>query len=287
MAFRSVRFDSAPKTSWNAFPGDRPSPWRLIVAGAAIVAMLLGMAAWYASGAQQGDATERDPATLCLLRAPASRAELTLLDQTDALAAGAGQHFTRLINHVRDTLPRNGRLTIVPFGGDLGQPLAVAFDICSPGKGAEADTLSEGAVRLQRDYETRFVAPLSKAAAELAVPRESNQSPIADQILRAANDPTIGWRGEERILNLMTDGLENTPASPIYTSGKIVLPPPPSDLLRGVTVNYFELASARNSALQTPVVRAAWKAWFEAAGAKVNMYAPGYAVPAWGVPAER
>jgi hypothetical protein len=253
-----------------------------MAAGLAIAAMTAGVAGWYAVGVRADHENVRHPVTMCLMNAPTPWAELTLLDQTDALAAGAGQRFTRLIRHLRDTLPRNGRLTIVPFGGDLGQSLQVVFDVCSPGRGSEANQLTEGALPLQRDYEALFLSPLDAKAAELTAPLESPQSPITAQILRAANDPTIGWKGEKRILNLLTDGLENTAKSGIYKGGKIHLETPPPDLLKGVTVNYFELTSARHSALQTPAVRAAWKAWFEAAGAaRVNMYAPGYSTPAW------
>lgn len=281
MAFRSMRFDRASGSAWNDFSDVRDSPWRGIVAGAAIFLMIGAIAGWLIIGSKEEYASERDPVTLCLLHGQTPKAELTLLDQTDALAADAGQHFTRLIGHIRDTLPRNGRLTIVPFGGDLGQPLDVAFDICSPGRGAEANQLAEGSARLQRTYDAKFSGPLNAVAASLVTPRESDQSPIAAQILRATNDPSINWQGEERVLNLLTDGLENTPESHIYRGGAVHLPPPPPDLLRGVTVNYFELTSAKHHELQTVAVRAAWKAWFEAAGAKVNLYAPGFAAPVW------
>lgn len=275
MAFRSMRFDGAQRV-----PGfdirQTGGIWRTVLSIAAIMAMIVAIAGWYAVGSRHDYAGERDAQTLCLLHGATPRAELTLLDQTDALAAGSGQHFTRLANHIRDTLPRNGRLTIVPFGGDLGQPLEVAFDICSPGRGSEAEGLTEGTSKIQRDYEARFLAPLKSAEAQLTAPRESNQSPIAAQIMRAVNDPTIGWTGEQRVLNILTDGLENTTGSKVYLDGQVHLPPPPPELLRGVTVNYYELASAKHSALQTNAVRTAWKAWFEEAGAQVNMYAPGF-----------
>ena len=281
MAFRSVRFDG-PRPTFSGLPDDEGgSGWRRILVVAAIVIMLAGVAAWYAAGVRSDYQGKRDSATLCLVHAPTPRAELTLLDQTDALAAGAGTRFTRLIRHIRDTLPRNGRLTIVPFGGDLGRSLEVSFDVCSPGRGSEANELTEGRLPLQREYEARFQIPLDRAARELSMPRESGRSPITAQILRAINDPAIPWRGEEKVINLLTDGLENTAESPVYRDGVVRLPPPPRELLRDVTVNYFELASARHSALQTSAVRAAWKAWFEAAGARVNMYAPGYSAPGW------
>lgn len=279
MAFRSIRFDGRSRV--RASLPDENGAWRGIVAAMAILVMLAGLAGWYAYGARSDYLNDRDQTTLCLVHSPTPRAELTLLDQTDPLAADSGQRFTRLIRHIRDALPRNGRLTIVPFNGNSGQSLEVVFDICSPGRGAEADQLTEGALRVQRDYVARFEEPLDRAAAALTVRRESPQSPIVLQILRAVNDPSIGWRGEDRVLNLLTDGLENTAESMVYRDGIVRLPAPPPNLLRGVTVNYYELVSARHSALQTPAVRAAWKAWFEAAGARVNMYVTGNTAPGW------
>lgn len=280
MAFRSMRFDRPVVRSWDN-PSESGGLWRVIAAATAIAFMLIGMGVWFTLGTRHDYANERDAKTFCLLHAASPRAELTMLDQTDSLAADSGQYFMRLVTHIRETLPRNGRLAIVPFSGDLGAPLIVVFDVCSPGRGSEADQVSEGALKMQRDYEALFARPLENVARALAAPRESAQSPIAAQILRAANDPTIGWSGKDRVLNLMTDGLENTATSRVYADGVLHLPPPPPELLRGVTVNYYELASARHSNLQTPPVRVAWKAWFEAAGATVNMYAPGYAVPRW------
>jgi hypothetical protein len=279
MAFRPTRFDSLNSPARRHVREEGDNIWRTIIASAAIAIVFVGIAAWYVIGARSDYVGERDKATLCLLHAQTPRAELTLLDQTDALAAGAGQRFARLIRHIRETLPRNGRLTIVPFGGDLGQSLQVAFDVCSPGLGSEADQLTEPVLRVQRDYEARFLTPLDETAAGLIVPRESDQSPIAAQILRAVNDPAIGWVGKERVLNLLTDGLENTAESHVYKDGIVILPPASANILRNVTVNYFELASAQHSALQTPATRATWKAWLEARGANVIMYAPGYATP--------
>ena len=87
----------------------------------------------------------------------------------------------------------------------------MVFDVCSPGRGAEANELTEGALPVQRAYEARFLAPLDKAAESLTIPHESAQSPIAAQIMRAASDPAIGWSGEERVLNLLSDGLDEHP----------------------------------------------------------------------------
>ena len=116
MAFRPIRFDGRPAPLRRSDEGGGAR--RTIFAGAAIVIMLAAVAIWYVLAARSDHAGSRDPATMRLLNAPTPRAELTLLDQTDPLAAGAGQHFTRLMGHIRETLPRNGRLTIVTFGGE-------------------------------------------------------------------------------------------------------------------------------------------------------------------------
>lgn len=222
---------------------------------------------------------DRDPATLCVADTSPPRAELTLLDTTDRLAADSGTQLEWLLRRIGDDLPRGGRLTIVPLNGDLGRPAEPAFDACSPGRRSEANSLLEGGARLQRDYDQRFEKPLEAVVRKISRDRPSTRSPIAAQIVRTVTDPVIDWKGDKRVLNIVTDGLENGRGSSAYGSGPVRLPQAPPELLRGVTVNYYELTNSSRHKLQTSEVRNAWKTWLEEAGGTVNMYAPGYPPP--------
>lgn len=247
------------------------------LAWAGVAALVVAAAVFVTSG-QKADALNRRDEAHCLVNRPTPVAVLTLLDQTDTLGRDAGKRFDDLMAATLRRLPRNGRLTIVPFGGDLGQSLASQFSACSPGKKGDADPWSEAADDVQWDYENTFLKPLSQVSARLLDARPSGRSPIAEQIERAVSDTAIMWEGQHRELVVMTDGLQFTAGSPIYTGGKFKLPDAPPALLRGVTVRYVELANPTHSELQTAELRKAWEAWFIAAGAeKVIMVAPGYA----------
>ena len=257
--------------------------WILAIASA-VVAML----SWtlLADRARRGVA--RDPDSLCRLQAPPPAQALVLLDQTDTLAGDSGTRFLRLLRRIKTELPKNGRLTIVPFGGDLGASLAPVFDICSPGSGREADELIEGRATVQQLYDRKFAGRLDRVAEMLQAPRTSAMSPIAEQIERALNDPAIPFSAARRDLYIFTDGLQHTPNSRIYRGAELVLPDPPAGLLRGIRVHYVELANARHPELQRDPVRETWRRWLEGAGGQVSMYAPGYAAPiAFAEPPER
>lgn len=246
----------------------------------ALAAMAAGVGAWMVASDAHSRASLREERTLCLIHSTPPVAVLTMIDVTDPLAAGSGERFAGLLREARLALPRDGRFTVVPFNGELGGSLSPAFDRCSPGRGVEADEFMEGQNSVQRNYDREFVRVLDRAGRRVASAEASDFSPIAAQVMRAVNDPAIRWVGGRRELSIYTDGLEHTSQSRIYSGAPIRLPTPPPDLLRGVTVNFVELANPRFSHLQTPAVREAWRRWFEAAGAeRINMRAEGYATP--------
>ena len=283
IGFKSIRQVSRHRTSFGASQAPDPGAReRLTIILAALGLLLIAGAyvAWTAVRSARDTADMRDPRTLCLANRPTPVADLVALDVTDTLASDAGARFTSLMRNVQDQLPRNGRLIIVPFGGNVGAPLQPAFDTCSPGKGDEADPMWEGKRRVERDYAARFERPLDSVASELLKIEPTGRSPIVEQLERMVADPAIAWRGETRRLTILTDGLEFTANSPVYTTGKVSLAQPPPTLLAGVEVNYVELTNPQHTALQTAALRAAWERWFRAAGAsRVNMYAPGYPPP--------
>jgi hypothetical protein len=247
-------------------------------AGAGIVIMLVLMALWMVGTSRVEEATARNDQTFCLLNRQPPAAYLLMLDLTDTLARDSGKRFDNLRAVLLDELPRNGRLTVVPFGGDLGQSLVAKFSACSPGRREDVDGWRESADDAQWNYDENFRKPLDKIAQELLDEHTSPSSPIAEQIERAVGDPAIVWRGDKRVLIVMSDGLQNTKDSRIYRGAPIALPEPPENLLSGVHVRYIELANAKHSALQTKEVREAWRRWFVAAGAaEVEMDARGYA----------
>jgi hypothetical protein len=242
--------------------------------------MVMGAGGWSLVAARHDDANARDPATLCPRRGEPPTATLVLIDGTDPLAKANGARFVALMNRLRDETPRNGRLIVAAFDGDLGHPLDVKFDWCSPGKGSETNAVFEGPNAADRSYREHFAAPLDRAIKSLADTQTSPRSPIAEQVIRAVNDPALPWRAPHRSLVVLSDGIENTPAMSPYRGDRFVLPMAPPRLLSGVAVSYIELDTPRDSALQTPEARHTWAQWFTNAGATdLKMFAPGYPPP--------
>ncbi len=239
------------------------------IAGVIFLILLLGAVAVGALRKHLMHERASNPETLCRLNQPVTQAVLVLVDSTDPLAQDNAPRFRALIHQTRDVLPRFGRLTITAFDDDLARPLTPSFDVCSPGRRAEADARFEGASLLQATYDSRFGAPLDETIRRLTSARSAPRSPIAAQIERATS--IDGWRGENRKLVILSDGLQNASRS-VYRTGRVDLAAPTNRFLEGVEVEFIELPNPRDLGLQTAQGRTAWKGWLEAAGAASVSY---------------
>ncbi len=268
--------DLSPERPAPRFRAGLLSTW---LAVAAMILMAVGAGGWTYLASRRDFASERDPATHCLTHIAAPTATLVLVDGTDPLAQANGARFVAVMDRLRQATPRNGRLIVATFDGDLGHPLDVKFDWCSPGRADEADPVFEGPVQVDRAYTEGFRAPLDRAVAAMAVTATAPHSPVAEQIARAVGDASLPWRGHRRNLVVLTDGLENTETMSPYRGDRFALPPAIPSLLDGVNVSFIELPNARDSRLQTGRVRAAWARWLTDSGGQVKMFAPGYPPP--------
>lgn len=260
-------------------PRFSPDTIRIALWSVVIFASGLGMIGFVLNRAEADRRARIDPVTLCSTYAASPKASLMLVDQTDPLARDDAANFTAMVRSVASSMRRNDRLTIVPFDGDLGRTPSAIFDTCSPGNADEVDDVQEGRRPARERFKAKFMDPLTDQMNTLMKSVHSPRSPIARQIERIATSPAIGWQGRERELILITDGLENTDDSPIYADGTIKLPTLTPGLLKGIKVKYYLLANAKRSDLQLNQVQAAWKAWLEAEGATVEIYAPGFVPP--------
>jgi hypothetical protein len=212
---------------------------------------------------------ETDKQTGCLTTRTTPQAALFLIDSTDRLTPENAKHVIDTIIDDEADLPDYSRLVIVPFGDDTAAPLTPVFSRCLPGRKARLDQNQHAVDATNQEFQTS----LDKLRDSLASLPPSKSSPIAAQIVRAASDPVLQWRGEKRTMVVVTDGLESS----IYWSRDLKLPDPPANLLSGVDVEYVELGNAKANKLQSDQMRQQWRAWFEKAGASVRMTAPGYA----------
>ncbi|RYE02431.1 MAG: hypothetical protein EOP61_08705 [Sphingomonadales bacterium] len=241
--------------------------WAVPVAGALVLA-----GAAYGGWSYFGVMKQRevDAETGCLANAPTPQAVVFLVDETDHLSHENAIRIQSRIHDAVMTMPRYSRVTIVPFGGDTAAPLLPIFNKCLPGRSSTA-RIDEGGLLLEEEYKV-FDAALNTMVSQLEKLPDSRTSPITEQIVRAASDPQLHWQGKARTMVIMTDGLESS----IYWTRNLKLADPPAELLRDVSVEYFEIGNAKGNRFQTPQMRLEWKSWLERAGANVRITAPGY-----------
>lgn len=243
------------------------------IVGGSLLALAACVGAFTAVRAYQVRDHERevDRATGCLLNSETPKALLVMVDTTDPLVQESGLRLKSAIMDAVGELPRYSRVTLIAFGNQLAEPLAVRFDGCLPGRRDDA-AWDEGGGYLEHQHR-KFETEVQRVVQSLDNLPSASSSPIAEQVIRAASDRVLHWEGARRGLLLVTDGLQTS----VYAQSEARIPAPPESILRGVEVEFFEVGNARDQSLQTPEMRTAWANWFKSAGATVTMSAPGYA----------
>lgn len=212
-----------------------------------------------------------DATTMCAVNQAVARTTIVAVDRTDALTFANAPKFQRMMIGLGAYAERGERLAIVPFADDTGAPLNPVFDVCTPGRGTDADTLTESRAILEAKFEERFATPLEAAIRDLTTAATAPRSPITRQIERLARDRTLTAPGAALRLIVVSDFLENTEENSVYArGGAFVLPPPRDRFLEGVRVQMVELGNSRDSRHQTEALRQQWIAWFQAAGATIE-----------------
>ena len=243
------------------------------IAGGSLLALAACVGAFTAVRAYQHRHHERqvDRATGCLLNSETPKALLVMVDTTDPLVQDSGLRLKTAIMDAVGELPRYSRVTLIAFGNQLAEPLAIKFDGCLPGRRDDAGW-DEGGGFLEFQHR-KFESEVQRVIQSLDNLPPASSSPIAEQVIRAASDRTLHWESARRELLLVSDGLQTS----VYTRTQVRLPAPPDGILNSVEVEFFEVGNARDQSLQTPAMRTAWADWFKTAGATVTMSAPGYA----------
>lgn len=242
------------------------------IAGGSLLALAACVGAFTGFRVYQERHHERevDRKTACLLNSDTPKALLVMIDTTDPLTRESLPRLKTAITDTVSALPRYSRVTLVSFGNRLADPLTVKFDGCLPGQRDDAGW-DEGGGYLEHQHH-KFEVEVQRVVQSLEKLPPANSSPIAEQVIRAASDRVLHWKGSRRGLLLVTDGLQTS----MYVDGQARLPAVSSNLLKGVEVEFFEVGNARDQSLQTPSMRTAWADWFKSAGATVTMSAPGY-----------
>lgn len=184
----------------------------LIIFGVSVVFLLL-FALTYRLKAS---ADNFDSMTLCPNNGDYPVVKL-LIDKTDPWEKRDRQRLANIIRRIKDRLAEHERLSIFVLDETGTYSPSPVFDMCSPGRGDQANSLYENPRLIQSKFEEKFAAPLDNMLDELLRPGTAPQSPILETV--------IGLRGSERNVRLVvvSDMMQNTEALSLYRKQAVAI----------------------------------------------------------------
>lgn len=137
---------------------------------------------------------------------PVTENAVIVLDQSEKVALQTRKEIvSRALLHVENTVKPNARVTVFSVSDVSRQNLAPIFSLCKPRK--DGNRLVESARTMEKDYQTKFIEPLTKALNVDAY--DSKESPIAQALIDISLTQYL--RGERNSLLVFSDMLENVP----------------------------------------------------------------------------
>jgi hypothetical protein len=153
----------------------------------------------------------RHTSSKCLVGTALNAHKIFVLDLTDPLSESTWQETREKIEASRDSLPANGKLTIVRIDpSNPFKPLEL-FSKCVTPKPSGQDTWTETASYEMRAWREEYAMPLTKIITESATVPSAEPSPILETIT------ALTWRGDfradvkERQLILVSDLVQHDP----------------------------------------------------------------------------
>jgi hypothetical protein len=204
-----------------------------------------------------------------------------LVDKTDPLTFIQNQAFTVIFKDlIEKRVPEGYLLSVFVLGDHFQRNAAPLVELCNPGKGVGRSELTSNLTKLRRQYESKFIEPLSEHFDDLVAIRPSETSPIFEMLqlvgLNAFRKHDVS--GERRLL-MVSDMLQNTPQFSMYKGTVDYAAFAPTDYanktqpdLRGVQVELHYLMNKPQ--IQTRRNLQFWEDFFEKAGARIDLVRP-------------
>lgn len=250
-----------------------------MIGGAAIVLVVAAAisAVLYFKAHQTGGL---DPTTLCPSTGPAGHYVL-LVDKTDPLNFTQKQAFSELLREVIERrTPEGYLLSVFVLGEDFKETASPVIELCNPGNGDDKSEYTSNKRKLRRQYEERFLHPLTQQLETLVSTEPAKLSPIFEMLQLVSIN---GFRRYdvhgERTLIVVSDMLHNTAPFTMYRGPieydtfaatdygrKVALQMPRVNVELNVLMNSPQLQTRRQAAF--------WEAYFNAAGARVVAIRP-------------
>lgn len=216
-----------------------------------------------------------NPDNLCPAAGPSGHVVL-LVDQTDPLNFTQKQAFLAyLAEFGRGKVAPGELFSVFVIAGDVQQHAEPLFAMCNPGAGSDKSVWTANPERWKRQFDSRFLQPMSELADSLLTAKPMSTSPIMEMLQLVAIE---GFRqqavaGPKRLF-VVSDMLQNTAAFSHYKADadfqKFSATPRFANLradLSNVSVELAYLMTAPQR--QTRRHAKFWEDYFHAMGAKL------------------
>jgi hypothetical protein len=229
---------------------------------------------WYVKAA-----TESVDERLCPSTGPTSFA-LILLDLTDEITPRQASSIQSLIqSFIDDSAP--GTLFSVGKVVPEGQQSGKAFEMCKPRTGDVANQLYENPKLIARQYQDKFLAPISNAIEDMTAEPSAPNSPILES-LQGLVAETEGFRSlqrddRKRSILIVSDLMQNSRNFSFYMGGNWEafraqgLVNEISNSLRGSSVTWLEITRNLRPSLNNTRFEF-WKNYFDLAGVSLTRH---------------
>ncbi len=198
-------------------------------------------------------------------------ADITIVvDRTDHWGHRNQLLLPQAVARLAEDIPPDGRLKIATFDGT--PELNTIFDACNPGAGSTVSWFANNPKLKQKEYEHRYLNPLSTLMGGLATPSKHPRSYLVELLSSMAASQRFVRPGIKPRLVLFSDLHENSPSFSFYkgvTGSKEQF----ADYVAGLSENHLDVfdievwyVRSEGASLPHEKVRSYWKAAFESTG---------------------
>jgi hypothetical protein len=177
-----------------------------IIIGVVVLFLILSVLTYRLKAA----ANDYDQETLCRNDSEYPLLKL-MIDKTDPWSVQDRGRLATLIRRIKDGLAEGERLSIYILDETGTYSSSPVFDMCNPGRGAQANALYENPRLVQERFEASFVAPLEGMLDELLRPGTAPQSPLLETFAGLKSSSAR----KERLV-VVSDMLQNSDSISFY-----------------------------------------------------------------------
>ncbi len=184
---------------------------------ALLVFILVGIFVFSTIGT--GNDIERDKITLCRTDGVIPQHDIVLVDGTDKLSPANILETRKLIqNKILRRLPKDGRLTIISFTGDVDGFINGLFTRCNPGSGKEINVLFGNKKREDEKWKNNFINVLGGFLVKLENIPTADSTPLLETLEMISQDSDFSPEIEKRRIFIISDLLQSHNGVSFYTS---------------------------------------------------------------------